>query len=274
MLAFALGVQLLALGATRPVDVVVSRAVDVSPQEQTAIAERLVLALRAQGMTAAMPGDVATRLKALGASRPESCAAERSCVARLGALLQSYFVVSVDLGRVAGQLAVAVEAISPADAKVVGHRAGTAGTSDAVAPLLESFAAQLRPKVPDVPEPEVSPTPKLVPVAAPETPAVPAQAVEVAAAPSHLPAKVTLGIAGALAAGSLASLTAGLVFKSRFDASRSQVGGLEASRLPQADAQALAGSANAAFSVALVGALLSAATLGVSGFLWLGPGES
>lgn len=274
MLALALGVQLLALGATRPVDVVVSRAVDVSPQEQTAIAERLVLALRAQGLTAAMPGDVATRLKALGASKPESCAADRSCVARLGALLQSFVVVSIDLGRVGGQLAAAVEAISPADAKVVAHRAGTAGASDAVAPLLESFAAQLRPKVPDVPEPDTSPTPPLEPVARPQPVVAPEVVLDAPAPARHLPAKVTLGIAGALAAGSLASLTAGLVFKSRFDASRTQVGLLDASRLPQADAQALAGSANTALSVALVGAILTAAMLGTSGLLWLTGDES
>ncbi len=254
-----LAVLLLAtLSATRPVDVVVSRAVDVPSKESAEVAEQLVAALRDEGLTVASASDTAARLRSLGSPRSETCAAARPCVARLGALLQSHLIISIDLGRIGGQLAAAVEAINPADTKLVQDRAGNAP----FAPLFKAFAKQLRPRVPDVPAPE--PKVSLVP----DTPSPEPQiAVD---APTPLPVKVTAIAGGTAAAAAIAALMVGVVTNGQLEGARYQSGFGTSSRLTASQAQGLANTANGAFTAAAITGALAVALGGTSLALWLG----
>jgi hypothetical protein len=259
----------LVLGSS--MEVIVTRAVDMPPGRTEEIVARVCDVLAANGIVGVGdPKDALARLRAAGVADPTSCAAKRPCVAKLGEVLQTATVVSIDVGRVGDLLAVGLEAIEvDTGRRLVTHVASFAADSSSAGLVtqVEQFAERLRPELP-----KASPPPPLVPIEA----AADSPRLQSVAPGQAKPAKVDLklvkwGVAGVAAASGVSAIVVaslGASAAAQLNGSRFESPAGAASRLTRPEADKLAASANSNLSVALGLAIGSAVMTGVAAVVW------
>ncbi len=258
-LSAALSLSLVIVASTGPVDVVVSRRVDVDSARSDVLARDVSRALVAQKITGVRsPEETQAKVAELQLPLPASCNAKRSCVKGLGVALGSRVLISIDVGRVADRLAVSLEAVAPMDEPGrVAQRTFTAaavGDEAAIAGALDEFAAEVAERLRPSPNPAALPPPD-------------APRVDVAdnLRPSPVPGYL---LAGGAAATGIAAVTFGVLGLSdarRVSSARYDSEAGPASRLTQDEAAALTSSANTRLAV---GVGCTAATLLLSGLAW------
>lgn len=237
--------------------------------------------------------DAATvkELKALGFSDPRSCQGNRACVDKLAVLIGAHaVVVSVDVGKIGKTLAIHLEAVaadSPKSLATLDVSSSLDDWSDALSVPIVVFSRDVKaglelkktdkPAVAQTPPPSPPPavvaddTPKkvdLVPaVKADETPTL------VATEPGKPPKVAAWVLAGGAVVAAGASIGVGVMAgeaKKKFDASLVTLpDGTTGSTLTQAQAQQLAGQANAGVPISIASGVVSAALTGLATYFFL-----
>lgn len=277
MFAALLTSCLLGAAASGPIDVVVSRRIDVQEARAELLARDLSRALTVRGIPQVRPPEqTLLRVYELRLKPPVSCEARRACVAKLGAQLGARMIVSIDVGVVAARLAVTVEAVDPLDGARLAQRtftAKSAGDEPAVAGELETFAAQVAfadesRRQGALPADAPAATSRLTPPATDASPEASSAAL-VASQRSTPPAAVAAAggaVAGGVAAAGFAlwGLSADLSLQAaRFDSPAGP-----ASRLTRPDAEARAQAANTRYAIGAGCAVGSAALVAIAWHLW------
>lgn len=236
--------------AAAPIDAVVSRSIDTTPERADDLLRRVVAAIGARSVEEThqhLPAGTVTA----------ACAARRACLKDLGTALGARAVVGVDVGHVTGQMAVSLEAVLVADGKRLAQRSFTvdsAGYPAGVEGELKVFAAALKSALPPEDAPVAA---KLEPVPAPAKPVVIA-----AAAPSRPVMPIVLGAAAVVAAGLALGLgVMGGSTAAQLDRAKTTWQGQPASSLSRPQAQEIAARANGQY----LGAGLAGSTAGALG---------
>jgi len=250
-----LGLITVVLAVTGPIDAVVSRSIDTTPERADDLLERVVAALDAEGIPVRRPPG----------SPALACAARRACVRDTGVTLGSRAVVAVDIGHVTGQMAVNVEAVSVPDGQRLAQLSFSilsAGYPAGVQAELEKFARALKKALGPEDAPVVA---KLEPVAAPP----PVQVVAPREATSSAPVGPLI-VAGLAVAAAVASVSLGVSANgkaSELERAKTTYLGMPSSNLSRAQAEQLAASANGQYAGSAVGAG-AAVALGAGALVW------
>lgn len=229
--------------AVPSVGIVVSRRTAVSRERASEVKELVYESLRQAGLAGVVtPEEVQRRIVDRGAADPESCDAQRTCVARIGKKLGFDVMVGIDLGTVLDELAMDVEAVNAKGTRlarrnmVVTQKASSRKLKTALRPFATALSEALagwKPKVaaaPPVsaPHPAVSPGPrrKAPPPVVVATRPAPLAVAPVAKpeGPSRLPGYLTGAGAIVLAGAAVAFTVKG--FGQKSDLSGPSVGGL------------------------------------------------
>ncbi len=220
--------------------VLVGRRTSVSQADATAVAQALSTRLLAAGVPLRLTAEAAhAALARLGVKDPSACNGRRACLVELGRQLSSPLVISLSVGQVDRDRALALELIDVSDANVLEKEglilpAGTVPGEAQLAPFIARVKARLAVPAPDAPTVE-APRPKLEPVA--QVPVISLPVVP--PAPKSRVVPVALGIGAVVALGVATTLlVTGL--NTRADAYRTD--GLGHSPYPASEVQSRAAS--------------------------------
>lgn len=248
-------------------------------------AARVHAALLREGIPAADAlDDVATgkKVKAAGFSDARNCQGGAKCLAKLALLLgPNAVVVGVDVGKIGGQLAIRLEAVSAKTGTslfVTDVSSPVEGWGDKVAVPIALFARQLVEKVavaapvaivaPPVRAPDPVVTPKDAPLAAELTPPPQPPAETRRSTPAAI--KWTLGIGGVAAAGvSVGFLVVGLGTQSAFNGKPRTYPTNPATFHTYDEAQQLAAQSNSQLTISLISGVVGAVLLATAAFFFL-----
>ena len=276
-----------------PVAVVITSKRPGAEAVAAKIAARVQETLKREGVGGLMDDATAAKeLKAAGFSDPRSCDGGQSCITKLAVLLgPRAVVVGVDVGKIGKNLAIHLEAIAadlsePLAAADISAASDKWGDQAAVG--ITVFVRGVKEKLPlkkavaELKTPEVKPKdkPKDVPSDVPkDTPKV----VKLEPKPKDRPIEVVAPTGGGSKAGAwaltgtaVAAAGAGAGFaavgmgdKAKYDqALITTPDGLKGTTLTQAEASALAGSANTKLTIALTSAIASVALTGAAVYLF------
>lgn len=160
--ALAVSLIVAAMGSSPEVVVLPVRTAAVAPERAIAIADRVALVLRAEGVSlAATPSEAAGKLRAEGVD-PTECRGEASCAARLGSKLGASLVVGVGVGELEGNVAVHLEVVEVpfAERSQVEDLLLPSDLKDPLwARTLAPFARKLRERAAAMPQPPPPPPP-------------------------------------------------------------------------------------------------------------------
>ncbi len=231
----------------------------------------------------------AQELRAAGFSDPKSCQGTRACLAKLAILLgPKAVVVGVDVGKIGKTLAIHLEAVAADKDQSLGTldvSSSLNGWSDAMSAPIVVFVRDvkagldLKKKEPVEPPPSLPPlevartdTPKKVELTPATKPLASASALVdgVPGKPPRVAAWVFAGGAAATAGVAIAFGALSGNARARYDASLVDLGdGTRASRLPEAEARALANTANTDATVAVTSAIVSAGLIAAATIFFL-----
>jgi hypothetical protein len=250
----------------RPVAVVVSSKRSGAEAFSVKIAQRVFSALGKAGIPDVQDEPrTSKQLKDAGLADSRNCQGGKSCLTKLAIALGSKaVVVSVDVGKVARQLAVHLEALSAEGGLPLAEADFTAQTdnlNDLSGPPIAAFARELAAKMKA--ETDAPVLAKLDPV---DLSATEPAAVSVATQQQPLPV-----VSIAFGAGALASMGAAVAFgllglddKNSFTQARYDIDGVVASHLSQSEMDALASRGNMrltlSLTTAVIGVCLAAAS--------------
>lgn len=225
-----------------PVDVVVSRRIDLPADRANLIARDLSRALLAAKVNdVRAPEDTRSRLK----TNPESCDARRACVAKLGVALSTDVIISIDVGVVADRMALNLEAIAPRDGEALLRKAfaiNAAGDETELARALDTFAAALATKIQERWPKRAEDAPAVVVL---DQPAVEVEPEEPSVAP-----KVVAGAAVVTGVAAVAFAALGVTSAQSLEAAKYESASGPASRLTESEARATAADANTRYAIA------------------------
>lgn len=261
----------------QPIAVVVSSQRPGADAFSSKLAERLREALVEAGFEAPLgDAEALQQLTAQGAADPRRCQGRSSCLSQLATLLgPRAVVVGLDVGKVAKSLAIHVEAVGSGEEGVLLASDSSATVSDWSGRARESFSSfskELATRLRD-PDAPVAAAPKVTRRSRHEAPAattlVTAQPAPLATESKPLAPWLFTGGAVALAGAGVALGITGWQDRTRYESSLyATPGGGQGSTLTQAQANALAGSANTKLTLALTSAVLSAALGGIGAYLF------
>lgn len=256
-----------------------------SMERATVAAAAVEQALRDEGVTFSLPkSELAQRLTGLGVSSAADCDGKKKCVLELASQLVVPSVVAVSVAQVGDDLSVHAELLATAGGAKLAEETIVAPvkTLGSLAPRFAPFAqrahAAMAPKKEPVPVakadvPVVAAPPKDAPVKAAEAklePAPPPPPLVVSEPPSRTPAVVVGGL-GLVALGVGAGFAVSAIAdKGQIDARATNLSGVETSTLQGSQAQALAASANAKFTAALISGAVGVVLGGVGAAMWRG----
>lgn len=245
--------------APAPIDVVISRSIDTTPERATDLSTRVATALSSAGLEVRSAENTTSLL---GARSPAACSARRACLKEVAAKLGSRALVGVDVGHVSGQMGVNLEAIDAAGNRLAAHSFAveSAGYPAGMAQELSVFVEALRKALPAEDAPKAV---ALVPAPALElTPVL----VEAPAARSVAPWVLGAGAAAAaIAAAALFAVHASSA--GQLEAGKTTIAGQPASTLSRPQAEQLASTANGTLAGGFVAAG-AAAGLAMTAILW------
>lgn len=268
-----------------PVAVVVTSKRPGADAVTKKITDRVVDSFRRESVSGLLDDAASTReLKSAGFSDPRSCQGTRACLSKLAVILGAKaVVVGVDVGKVGGTLAIHLEAIAADQEKPLATldvSSGISDWSDAMSAPIIVFVRQVKEGLQLKAKEPPPPTPPLaqsdVPTRTELTPAPknPEPAVTIVDQPQGKPPRVAAWV---VAGG--AAVTAGVAVgfgvsslnaKSQFEGSLVELSdGTKGSTLTQAQAEALANTANTNAVVAISSAAVSAALVGLATWLFV-----
>jgi hypothetical protein len=230
-------------------------------------------------------------LKSVGFSDPRSCQGNRACVDKLAVLIGAHaVVVSVDVGKIGKTLAIHLEAVaadSPRSLATLDVSSSLDDWSDALSVPMVVFVRDVKAGLPlkktDKPVvQEPPPTPPPAVVAQSDTPKkvelVPEPKVDetptiVTTEPGKPPKVAAWVFAGGAVVAAGASIGVGIMAgdaKKRFDASLVTLpDGTTGTTMTQAQAQQVAGQANAGVPISIASGVVSAALTGLATYFFL-----
>ncbi len=238
------------------------------------MAQRVHRALLHEHTVGVLDNETTTQLlRAAGVANPRNCAGASQCLAKMAFILgPTAVLVSVDVGKLGGKLAVHLEAVSADQARTVAmvdftERADSP-SDDAVVAMTgfaRSISQQL--KVPDAPTLAAgAPEPPLTPTASESVPNAQVSVEQ----PSKLKPALMMGLGGAFAVTAVTFAVLGFQTKATLEGSLFDLDGRTASRFSQPQLDALASRGNTQLTVALISAILSAVATGVATWWFLG----
>ena len=263
MLPAMLGLLTVVLTVAGPVDAVISRSIDTTPERAEDLLGRVAAALAQAGIPVRE-----TQLPA--GTVPGACAARRACVRELGAAMGARAIVGVDVGHVTGQMAVNLEAISVGDGQRLAQHSfaiDSAGYPAGLEAQLKTFTRALK----------LALGPEDAPVAvklAPEPPPASSAPIAIVEPPHSRPiAPIVLGgVAVAVAVASVALAVLGSSTAGQIDAAKITYLGAPASKISRNQADGLAAAANSQYTAAGISAG-AAVALGAGALLSWGLSE-
>jgi hypothetical protein len=260
------GCLVLSLMAATPGDIVLARQVQTTPERAADVIDRIHGAVTALRVPVRPPAETRARLKSLELN-PESCAARRPCLAKLLERLGGSLLITVDVGHIADEMAVGLEALN-AEGQAVAERRFTLKTAGYPAGFeneVSAFADALKPFA------SMAPVDAPLAQANPLTPPPPPPSVPAGLTPHTVAALTAGGVAVGTAATSVIFAILGANANTQLSAARFNTSAGTASHLTQPQAQALATAANTDFSLSLGFGLATAALAGVVMWALLAP---
>lgn len=269
-----------------PVAIVITSKRPGAEQVAPKIAVRVFESFKREGVAGLLNDAAASKeLRAAGFSDPKSCQGTRACLSKLAILLgPKAVVVGVDVGKVGKTLAIHLEAVAADREESLGTldvSSGLTDWSDAMSAPIVVFVRdvkaglEVKRKVEEPP-----PAPPLTVADAPRkaelTPPPPSVEAPVGDVVATKPAR-SMAVPAVLAGGAVAAAVSTAVFavvagehKGRFDASLVDLpGGGRGSTLPEAEARALASTANTAVGLSIGSAVLTAGLAAVATYLFV-----
>lgn len=273
--------------ARAPVAIVITSKRPGAEAVSQQIAAHVLQAFKREGVAKLMDDATASKeLEAAGFSDPKTCQGSKSCLSKLAILLgPKAVVVGVDVGKVAKTLAIHLEAVAAdqeAALAALDVSSSFDGWSNAMSAPIVVFVRDVKKGLelkrasppPPPPPPLVVATKNDAPVKTELAPAPKEPAVELVE-PAH--PKRSRAVPWALTGGAVAAAGAGVAFavmgfgeKAKFDAALvSLPDGTRGTTLSENDANALAGSANTKFAVAITSAIVSAGLAGAATYFFV-----